>query len=154
MKYLLIIALLFPQFVLAAQTCSEEQAVEKKEINTDVPTHLRGATIIIRQVDGKESSVPAEKFKVVPRKQQYLVTKSLMTCSASEKNRASVLAGYGGTGALSKDTSKLSSGQTTVHTKEGFVGGVQIQRKVSERLSIGVQGQSNKTGSILLGIDF
>jgi len=156
MKKLIIIALLASGSVHAGQTCSEtaEQAIEKKEIKTDVPKFLEGATIVVRLKDGKESSVPAEKFKVVPRKQQFLVTKtkSTMLCSASEKNRIAVLGGYGNKASVSK--TQESASQTTVKTNEGLVGGVQFQRKVNDRISVGAQVQSNKTTSLILGLDF
>ena len=100
----LIIALIavLPIIVQASDNCSTtsdaEQIEEQMEIKTDVPSHLKGATIIVRLADGKETAVPAEKFKVVPRKQQYLVTKTKqldkMVCGP-EKNRISLLAGKG-----------------------------------------------------------
>ena len=156
MKKLIILALFVSNGVYASQTCSEtaEQAIEKKEIKTDVPKFLEGATIIVQLKDGKESRVPAEKFKVVPRKQQFIVTKtkSTMLCSASEKNRVSVLGGYGNKASVSK--TQESANQTTVKTNEGVVGGVQFQRKISDRVSIGGQLQSNKTTSFILGLDF
>jgi len=105
-------------------------------------------------VDGRETSVPAEKFKVVPRKQQFVVTKTkaTLTCRAKEKNRVAALGGFGPTGALKdrKDDAKT----TTVDTVEGAVGGLQYQRKLNDRFSLGVQGQSNKTFSLILGVDF
>lgn len=158
MKYLFLSLLFISSTAYASQDCSSlaEQVLEAKDVNTDVPEHLKGATIIIRQADGKESSVPAEKFKVVPRKQQFIVSKtlSMTVCSASEKNRVSVIGGYGTTGALKKNTKGLPAGKVTVDTKEGAVGGLQYQRKISDIISIGVQGQSNKTTSILIGLDF
>ena len=156
MKKLIIAALFLSGTVYAGETCSEtaEQAIEQKEIKTDVPKFLEGATITVQLKDGRESRVPAERFKVVPRKQQFLVTKtkSTMLCKASEKNRVSVLGGYGTKASLSKTVNSPSD--TTVKTNEGAVGGLQYQRKVSNRLSIGAQGQSNKTVSIIVGVDF
>jgi hypothetical protein len=156
MKKLIILALLASGNVYAGQTCSEtaDQVTEQKEIKTDVPNFLKGATIIIRLADGRESSVSAEKFKVVPRKQQFVVTKtkSTLLCSASEKNRVSVLGGFGATSDLKSN--KPSQDKTTIKAEKGLVGGVQFQRKVSDRISIGAQGQSNKTISVLLGLDF
>ena len=156
MKKLFILALFVSGNVYADQTCSEtaEQATEQKEIKTDVPKFLEGATIIVRLKNGKESSAPAEKFKVVPRKQQFIVTKtkSSILCSASEKNRISVLGGYGNKASVSKTVDSPS--QTTVKTNEGAVGGLQFQRKVSDKVSIGAQGQTNKTVSIIVGVDF
>jgi hypothetical protein len=161
MKYLLL--LLLSTSLYAAPTCktenSEENAVEQKVLTTDVPSHLNGATIIVRLANGKQTEVPAEQFKVVPRKQQYLVTRTLTTsnttCSEEavklNKNRISVLGGIGAQEGLSKST----NGSTVkVESNTGAVGGVQYQRLITEKISIGVQGQTNQTGSLSIGLDF
>lgn len=133
------------------------EIAEQFEIKTDVPKHLRGATIIVRKADGTESAVPAERFKVVPRKQQFIVTKvetkSEVTClsDARNKNRVSLLGGYGSRNGL--DT-KRSGSTLEVESRSGLVGGAQYQRSLSKRFSVGIQGQTNGTGSLLLGVDF
>ena len=141
--------------------CTEQvgqaEAKEKLEITTDVPSHLKGATITIKQADGRESTVPAERFKVVPRMQQFIVTKletsKVTSCTTNEprKNRVSLLGGYGARNGLKVTT---SGSVTTVESSSGAVGGAQYQRMLGERWSIGVQGQTNETGSLLLGLDF
>ena len=124
---------------------------------TDVPSHLKGATIIVRLADGRESSVPAEKFKVVPRKQQFIVTRTekqkLISCvnNTPNKNRASLVGGYGSRNGL---TVSSNGSVVEVENKVGLVGGLQYQRLITDKLSIGVQGQTNKTGSVLIGLDF
>jgi hypothetical protein len=155
--------LLFSLPAIASDDCKtstgEELAMERLEINTDVPKWLQGATIIVKQADGKESIVSADKFKVVPRKQQFIVTKtkqeSVTMCKtegASRKhNRVSLLGGYGSNGKLSTTS---SASKATVEQEYGPVGGLQYQRSLSDTLSIGVQGQTNKNSSLLLGIDF
>ena len=128
-----------------------------KDINTDTPAWLKGAKIIVRKADGSESSVPAERFKVVPRKQQFIVEKFLtaktLTCTTNtpRKNRVSLLGGSGTKSGLDTSTSGTT---TTVESRTGAVGGAQYQRMLGERLSLGIQGQTNETGSLLLGIDF
>lgn len=161
MKYLLL--LLLATSVYAAPTCqthnSEESDVEHRVITTDVPNHLKGATIIVRLANGKQTEVPAEQFKVVPRKQQYLVTRTLKTFSTTcqeearklNKNRVAVLAGHGAKEGLSKS---VTSSDIEVRSNVGVVGGVQYQRLITEKLSIGVQGQTNQTGSLVIGLDF
>lgn len=161
MKYLIIAMLVSFGAHAAEPVCSEENsqevATETKEITTDVPSHLKGATIIVRTADGRESSVPAEKFKVVPRKQQFIVTKTekakVLSCTTNEpkKNRVAVLGGHGAQGGLK---SSQSGSTVEVESKTGAVGGLQYQRMLNDTLSIGVQGQTNKTGSLLIGIDF
>lgn len=136
-------------------------------IDTNVPKYLRGATITVKLADGKETTVPAEKFKVVPRKQQYLTTDTTVTnrtdCTLTKheqelilrRNRVSALGGRGIQHGV--ETTLSTPTEVDVSSKTGFVGGLQYQRLLPvlhDRLSIGVQGQTNRTGSLLLGIDF
>lgn len=161
MKSLIVLSLLFVSPALASDNCSEETSqAEAKEmliIKTDVPTYLKGAMIVVRLANGKETTVPAERFKVVPRKQQVIVTKveveKRVFCTMNEpsKNRASLVGGYGARNGLKTTTNGTT---TTVETSSGMVGGLQYQRMLNDRLSIGVQGQTNNTGSLLLGLDF
>lgn len=169
MKNLLIILLLTLSAAANAKTqcqtsSSEEQVEEQTEIKTDVPKHLEGATITITLKDGSQSTVPAEKFKVVPRKQQFIVTKtsksSKEVCTVSElqRNRISLLGGHGAQEGLDSNRSNAPS-EVTVESRVGVVLGAQYQYRTDLKvlnmpLSIGVQGQTNKTGSVLLGLDF
>ena len=132
----------------------QESIQEQMEIKTDVPKYLEGATITVKLKDGKESTVPAEKFKVVPRLQQFFVTKTVQentTMCKNDKNRISVLGGHG-----RKDGLKTNTGatNTTVENRAGLVMGAQYQRMLNDTLSVGGQVQTNKTGSVMLGIDF
>lgn len=165
MNYLLLLVLMVSSLAFADSKCSTDRSsadtLDQLVISTDVPAHLRGATIIVRRADGVESSVPAEKFKVVPRKQQFLVTHTMQrevtscvetaAAQAARKNRISVL---GGQGPLGKLDHEVEAGRDTVYTRNGFVGGLQYQREVFGPMSIGIQGQTNKTGSLNLGLDF
>lgn len=168
MKYAFILLTIFLTSMFAkAETCSTEesstQVEEQQLITTDVPSHLKGATIIVRLANGKESKVPAEKFKVVPRKQQYLVTKvsnsTVRSCVnvSPYRHRVSALAGYGATGHLDRN---VDGNNTTVEADRGFIGGVMYQYKFTDRWSLGLQGQGNdtsrknKTGLGVLGYDF
>jgi hypothetical protein len=157
MKYI-IFSMLFSVSSLASdcvEKVSEEVLTETKVISTDVPSHLKGAVIIVRRADGVESAVPAEKFKVVPRKQQFVVTKTerskTLSCSTSKKNRVSLLGGHGNQGGL---TTTQAGSTVEVESDTGVVGGAQYQRMLNDTLSIGAQVQTNKTGSVLLGVDF
>ena len=156
MKYFIVAMLLSLQaYAECTEELSEEIVMETKEITTDVPSHLKGATIIVRLADGRESSVPAEKFKVVPRKQQFVVSKTerskLLSCRENKKNRVSLLGGHGAQSGL---TSKQSGNTVEVESDVGIVGGAQYQRMLNDMLSVGAQIQTNKTGSVLLGVDF
>jgi hypothetical protein len=161
MKNILILSFLLCTTAFASDTCtivsSSEEVLETQLIGTDVPSHLKGAKIIIQQADGKISEVPAEKFKVVPRKQQRIVTKvasqTLKSCKeiSFRKNRVSALAGIGQKEGLSKD---VSPDRIDVETRTGLVGGLQYQRSLNDRFSVGAQAQTNKTGSLMIGLDF
>ena len=164
--FIAILVLLSPMFALAAETCSTssgaETVEEQLEIKTDVPKHLQGATICVVQADHKMSCVPAEKFKVVPRKQQFIVSKTKQvdktscTTAAEEakRNRISLLAGRG----TQEGVDRSSDGnKVTVESKVGAVGGAQYQRLLpvlDDRLSIGAQLQTNKTILLNVGLDF
>lgn len=163
MKSLILVLLTVFASGAFAENCTESTTAakvdEQLEIKTDVPRHLEGATIIVRLANGKESQVPAEKFKVVPRKQQFLVTKTststVRSCTNLDhnRNRISLLGGKGPTGHLDRDTSS-APGKVSVEAERDVIGGAQYQRLLTDRLSVGVQGQTNKTGMVMIGLDF
>lgn len=160
MKFILT-ALLMISTAYAGENCttrSDEGTVQETTvITTDVPAHLKGATIVVRLANGKESSVPAEQFKVVPRVQQRLITKvqtkELTVCKEilDNKNRVSLLGGQGLTGSLDKN---IGLAGASVKSNTGLVGGLQYQRSITDRISVGVQSQTNKTNSLMIGVDF
>jgi hypothetical protein len=167
-----IIMILLPAYSFGSESCQtqpgEEVVQEKMVIDTKVPENLKGATIIVRTADGKEEAMPVEKFKVVPRKQQYVVTKVkqqvFTTCNEAPKvetvvvtkvktykNRISLLAGEG----PNKNVDITRSGSSvTMESKSGADGGIQYQRSLTERLNVGVQLQTNETGLLSVGLDF
>lgn len=147
-----------------SSSTSSDQIEEQTEIKTDVPKHLEGATITVTLKDGRTTTVPAEKFKVVPRKQQFIVTKvsrnstSLCTTNETQHHRVSVLAGKG-TQAGIDVSRKNAPNEVTVENNVGAVLGAQYQYKTDLKVldmpvSVGIQGQNNETGSVLLGLDF
>lgn len=161
MKYILTSLLLMSTSVMAKEVCSTssstDETVELKVVEVRVPSHLRGATITVTLANGRTSVVPAEKFKVVPRKQERVVTKvsttTKKTCKdlTDSKNRISLLAGSGTKAGL---TRRNLTGRTRVETETGAVGGLQYQRSLTDKISVGVQGQTNETGSLMIGLDF
>jgi len=161
MRYLIFSVMLTSLVSYANPECKtdlgEEEVKGQYNIDTKVPSHLKGAMIIVRRADGKESAVPAELFKVVPRKQQFITSKTQQLVKTSceiknlNRNRISVLGGAGPTGSVSKSTSGLT---TTVDLDKGAIAGAQYQRLVTDELSVGVQVQSNKSGAVTIGIDF
>ena len=145
-------------------TASEETVEQKLEIKTDVPNYLKGAVIIVRQADGKESSVSAERFKVVPRKQQYIVQKTKQIekehCQTNvvryekvekQKNRISLMAGRGPQEGLDR----TNNGTTVdVSSRVGAIGGAQYQRLLTDKVSAGVQAQTNQSLLVNIGLDY
>lgn len=116
----------------------------------EVPAALKDAEIVVSLKDGSQAKFSANDWKVVPRIDKK---KAQPVAKAEEKNnRISVLGGYGSLASLKKSVD--ASGKASINTREGIVGGLQYQRKVSDRISIGAQGQTNKTFSLLLGLDF
>lgn len=159
-KFLMTLLLCSPVLAFASENCSttsgEETAQEQLEIKTDVPSHLKGATIIVRLADGRETTVPAEQFKVVARKQQFIVTKTKQldktVCSAElNKNRVSLLGGNGPKEGLTRTT---DGNTVTVESKTGVVGGLQYQRLITDHISVGAQLQSNESALVEVGLDF
>jgi hypothetical protein len=146
--------------VCTTQTGAEQSTAEL-EIKTDVPAYLKGATITVTLADGRSSTVPAEKFKVVPRLQQFITThtesKTTVSCSGGNdirRNRVTLLGGRGAQGGLNYSTSGTSA---SVESKAGLVGGAQYQYVLpilGDRLNIGVQLQTSKAALGAIGIDF
>jgi inner membrane protein involved in colicin E2 resistance len=151
-------------------TINSDLVTGVKKIDTDVPKHLRGAVIIVRTADGRESTVPAEKFKVVPRKQQFITTETL-TASVTQctevqvdtvyvkkgYNRVSLLAGKGMRAGLDKN--RKNEETIEVKNRVGAVGGLMYQRIIDQSLtpldlSVGGQVQTNKTILFNVGLDF
>lgn len=126
-------------------TTTVETVEGTKEIDTKVPKNLEGATIYVKTKDGKMTEVPAEQFKVVPRKQQFIVNKVKQTdrinCPPGQmpvvrKNRISLLAGQG----YNRGINASSSGSAVeAESKVGIIGGVMYQRLLNARWSLGGQ---------------
>jgi hypothetical protein len=167
-KYIILLALCLPIVSMANQKCevfTEEAKVEEQlEIKTDVPNFLKGATIIVRLANGKESVVSADKFKVVPRKQQFITIRVKETnvhlCSIEqeqqkqiekEKNRISLLGGQGPDNKLSVSRDATS---ITVESKTKPIAGVQYQRLITDKISVGAQVQTNESALLSIGLDF
>lgn len=167
MKYLMILIMVATSVAFAEDNCSVSRSAteveETQEIKTDVPKFLEGATITVTLKDGKTSTVPAEKFKVVARKQQFLVkrtkqTDSLICQEEPKRHRVSVLVGAGNKDGLDRDDN-YAPNTIQVKSRIGPNAGLQYQYKsdikiFNKPLSFGVQGVSNKSGAGLLGIDF
>lgn len=168
MKFIAVVLMMLPSLAIAEE-CStslgEETIEETLEINTDVPSHLKGATVCTKRADGAESCVSAEKFKVVPRQQQFVVKRTKQVdkvrCESvivqkekaeKEKNRVSLMAGKGPKDGLT--VTQQSPDEVTVENRVGAIGGAQYQRLLTEKVSVGAQLQTNKSILINVGLDF
>lgn len=162
-KYIVLMLSLLSIVAFASEpVCTQQtdaaESTGQLEIKTDVPNYLKGATITVTLADGSSSTVPAEKFKVVARRQQFITThtesKTVVSCTTNtpNKNRVSLLGGHGAQEGVTRAATSPTS--ATVESNVGLVGGAQYQRMLNDRFSLGVQGQTNKTGSILIGVDF
>lgn len=130
---------------------------------TEKPKYLEGAEITVTLKNGKKYKFKSEEYAVVKRDQmlsslkikaelaevkEKIKTKKLVK---NRKNRIYVLGGYGNTHKL--ETSTNGSTYETKN-KKGFVGGVGYQRKVTEKVNVGIQAQTNGTGNLSVGLDF
>lgn len=165
--FIAICVLCSPMFAYAAETCSTsisaETVEEQMEIKTDVPKFLEDKEICIRDTKtGVAGCVSTAKFKVVPRKQQFIVSKTtqyeITSCSTevissaeAKRNRVSLMAGNGPKEGLDRS----NDGSTvTVESKVGTIGGAQYQRLLNDRLSVGAQIQTNESVLVNVGLDF
>ena len=132
----------------------------KYVINTDVPNHLKGATITITLADGRTSSAPAEQFKVVPRKQQFITKDTLrvstVTCSPEEKlNQVLVGARHDINGVELETFSSPGIQTAKVKSTKGVVPEVNyVRRKLIGDFGAGVGVDSNGVGKALINFDF
>ncbi len=149
-----------------AQECLEKTITQtnpvKYEVNKNLPKHLQGATITVRLADGRETTVPAEKFMVVPRQQQLVVGEAVnvsktLTCKAkSRKNSVMVDARRDFTG-ISKSSSSTATTQTLkVSSDKALVPGLNYYRReiLDSHLGLGAGVDSNGTLKALIGLDF
>ena len=136
----------------------KEEIKEERLINTDVPKHLQDATIIIRTKDGRESTISANQFKVVPRKQQFIVTKikehTERTCKVSGKEKNLIM--FGGR-RDHKDIDTNVVGKTaTVSSEKGLVVDATYMRQnvLDSKLGVGAGIDSNGTLRGVVGVEF
>lgn len=156
---------MIPAISFAASECkttTTEEVQDKLDIDTKVPKDLEGAEITVKTKDGKVSKMKTSDFKVVPRKQQYIVkkvketeridcTKKVKVVRLQRKNRISLMVGQGPKTGLDLNS---SSDKVDASSRVGMIGGVQYQRLLTERVSLGGIAQSNKSLLIELGYDF
>jgi len=129
----------------------------------EMPAYLKGATVTVTLKNGKKYTYKSEKMAVVPRENlgtnalkaahfdvlhEKIKTKKLVK---NRKNRVYGLIGKG----LNGDLKTLTNGDRyeTKH-KKGTVIGFGYQRKINNKVNVGIQVQDNQTTSLSLGLDF
>lgn len=147
----------------AQETCRVETKVQ--DVNTPVPKELEDAKIIIRTKDGKEQEMSANEFKVVKRKQQFKVTKEIVTQTApapvevikevpAKENKNLVMLG------VSYDytdlTSETSGNTIRLYSNKGPVVDLQyLRRQVwGSKFGLGLGLNTNGAPKGILGYEF
>lgn len=125
------------------KTCSKPKVIYKtKTVIKKVPV-VRVKTVV--------KKVPVVKYKV---KKEKVVKRYVRP--EYNKNRVSVIAGYGALGTLTH--SQDQNGNDKIVSDQGLVMGLQYERDVYNSRSVGVhlliQGQTNKTFSGGIGLSF
>jgi hypothetical protein len=169
MKKLIVLLFLATQQAYTSDVCTQEESKTNTDVvynvNTSMPKYLKGATITVTQADGKTSTVPAEKFMVVPRKQQTVVgvsenTTKTVVCQGKRK-RDPALSVIGEFRKDVTDITTTTSGPTTkVESNKELVPGVSVYGRdllrISDKLGVGagLGVDSNGTLNGKIGIDF
>jgi hypothetical protein len=148
MKYLLIL-------LLSTTALAKEVTYA---VNKNIPNHLKGATITITLANGKTSTVSADKFMVVPRKQYTVVGESstatkTVTCSAKKNKNLIMLEAR-------KDITELDTEvngqQAKTIAKKNIIPGLNYYRRdvLDTKFGAGAGADTNGTLKVLVGFDF
>jgi hypothetical protein len=136
MKYLILGLLFFSLNVVAQSNCTDTCGVTAEQ-----------RTCV------KKSVKPRVITKVVPVIKEVVVTKTVTVTKriAPRKNRISILVGHGAKEGLSREN---NSSNVTVRSKVGVIGGLQYQRLVTNRVSLGAEVLSSKAALVSVGLEF
>ncbi len=114
--------------------------------------------VVVRKRKGprkpKPTPKPLAKVDCTPKDVPVTVTKQETVPKEVRRNRISLVGGYGTQYGINGN---YSPDLIEMETKVGLVGGLQYQRLLpllNDRLSVGLQVQSNRTSSLLVGFDF
>ena len=148
--------------LVMAGDCSNVQTtnaeVQTKIITTDVPKHLEDAIIIVRTKDGRESQVSANQFKVVPRKQQHLITEvkthTERVCKVSGKEKNLLM--VGGRRDHQDLDIRVNGNTATVESQKGLVMDATYLRQniFNTNLGVGAGVDTNGTLRGVVGVEF
>ncbi len=161
MKYLLIILMSLTS-VSNAQECKETHSEIVQDVvymvNKNMPAHLKGATIIVRQANGKETSVPAERFMVVPRKQKTVAgqNKLVMSKLRCDKDQKKNIVYVGAKKELTDLETRVSGNTARVESSKTLVPSVNYMRRkvLNSDLNLGIGIDKNSQIGGTIGLDF
>ena len=149
-----------------ADDCSEKTITQtnpvKYEVNKNLPKYLQGATITVRLANGKETTVPAERFAVVPRSQQFVVgqavnTSKTLTCKAKSKRNNVIVDVRRDFVGVNKVASSTATTQTLkVTSDKAIIPAINYYRRqvLESDLGLGVGVDSSGVLKGMLGIEF
>lgn len=122
-----------------------------------MPSYLKDATIIVTLKNGKNYNFNISKWKVVPRDSECPKVKETVelmhqySSTVYRPNRFSLIGGYGKNGKL---TTSIQGSNVLISPSNGFLFGVQYQRNIYDRFSLGLQFLNNSSYLGTIGIDF
>lgn len=145
--------------LVRADECKETQVITQDvvhQVNKDIPKHLQGATITVRLANGKETTVPAEKFMVVPRKQYTVAGKNKavrLTCNKDVKKNIVMIEAERDVDDLEVRTNGKSA---QVDSLKSLTPGINYYRRqiLDSDLGIGAGVDENGTVKGMIGLDF
>lgn len=161
MKFLIIFVLLINVSFANELSCGETKTTsslekEEMEVNTEVPKHLVGATIILKKANGSEEVLKAEEYMIVKRKhkrpvyKEKIATASLKCKNDSVKNIVSLK----GVRSYANPKSRLEPNKGTLSIERETTLGAQYQRNIGKDVFLGVEGDLNRGAGVMIGIGF
>jgi len=168
MKTLIIAIITLISFTATAkEQCHEQQSESSEEVvyavNKNMPRYLKGAKITITLADGSTSTVPAEKFMIVPRKQytklgeNKTVNKKVSCTKSSDKKNIVMLEAREDVTDVESKTEKVNGGiKASTKANQAIVPGLNYYRRevLDTPIGVGLGLDTNGTVKGMIGIDF
>lgn len=162
------VLILVQNSIAGEHQCEQKRNVINQEIvyevNKDLPKHLIGATITITQANGKTSTVPAERFMVVSRKQKTVVGSNTVTIVTNDctndldikKNTVMVEGAYGIRNVTTETSFGLGTVTAKTYVEKAIVPGIDYYRRqvLDTPIGVGVGIDARGLGKAFLGLDF
>lgn len=145
-----------------AQECKETHSEIVQDVlykvNKNQPSHLKGAVIIVRLADGRESKVSADKFMVVPRKQQTVAgqNKLVMSKLRCDKDQKKNIVYVGAKKELTDLETRVSGNSARVESSKTLTPSLNYMRRkvLNSDLNLGIGIDKNSQIGGTIGLDF